>query len=207
MLQSLQGLVSPPAFLLPPFMFQTLIWSSNTTLKLVHLPVTRPMASFLISPPSFHWFGDTLRVCSRQPTVSQPNLVWTGNWAERHLTNPAIESKLAQQVAASAATVSVASAHFSQCVSSLHLLRCVKELKFGLGSHLLPLLDRERFGQRGNACLYDSCVTMQRSKLALPAPLKHGSYPPGWTLASLLDPPLWLPAGGHTTNDFTGCSL
>lgn len=60
----------------------------------------------------------------------------------------------------------------------------------GLGSRLLPLLDREQSGQRGNACLHDSCVTMQRSELALPTPLKHGSYPPARTLASPLDPPV-----------------
>lgn len=117
MLQSLQGPVSLPASLFPPFMFQTLIWSSNTTLKLEYLPVTRPMASFLISPPSFHWFGDTLRVCSWQPTVSQPNAV-----RNRKLSRAALENALEPcsreqtcatvpaSLAASAATVSVASA-------------------------------------------------------------------------------------------------
>lgn len=37
----------------------------------------------------------------------------------------------------------------------------------------VTLCDLEQFGRRGNACLHDSCVTMQRSELTLSSPLKH----------------------------------
>lgn len=92
----------------------------------------------------------------------------------------------------------------SHCVKELQVAfaRCheasVKQRTRGFkGRILLPLRDGEQFGQSGNACLRDSCATMQPSQLAPSSP--SSPFQPSCVDAGVAPAaPQWLPAGGHT---------